>query len=72
MTAISKNFLYGIQTEVFYSIKPMIYILEYSKDDETRLKLLQSYPITQQFLFDEDFHKSFRKSHQRITNNYFF
>ena len=46
-----KKSLYGIQAKVLYSIKPLIYILQSSKDDETRLKLPQSYPISQQSLF---------------------
>ena len=54
--------LYGIQAKVLYSIKPLIYILQSSKDDETRLKLPQSYPISQQSPFGEDFDHSSEKS----------
>ena len=47
MTAISKNpcivfkqkSSYGIQAKVFYFIKPLIFILESSKDDETKTQI---------------------------------
>ena len=60
MTAISKNPCMVFK-QVFYSIKPLNSILESSKDDETRLILPQSYPITQQSLFGKDFDKSSEK-----------
>ena len=52
---------YGIQAKVFYFIKPLIYILESSEDDETSLKCLQSYPFIQKFLFGVNFDKSSEK-----------
>ena len=54
MTAINKKSLYDIQAKLFYSIKVLISDLESFKDYETKLKLPQSYPITQQSLFGED------------------
>ena len=56
-----QKFVYGIKAKFIYSIKSLISILESSKDDETRLKLRQSYLITQQSLFVEDFDKSLEK-----------